>query len=267
MPPAPTSLPEPSSSEWINMPAALQQSGGNGFQQSTGKGVRIAVIDSGVNANHPHINGVAGGTAIGGETESYLDLIGHGTAVLAAIKEKAPEAEYYAVKVYHGSLRTNMDCLERAFRWSIDQKIDVINLSLGTVNAGHQAQMAGLIQLAEDAGTVVVAAAEIESAPAYPGSMQGVLGVAVDWTCPRDTFHFDASHATPRWLASGYPRTLPGVHPLRNLYGVSFAVANTSGFVARACQMAKSRPGKTIDEILHQQAQPISLSTAEAVSG
>jgi subtilisin family serine protease len=237
------------------------------FQQSTGKGVRIAVIDSGVNANHPHINGVAGGTAIAGEIDSYLDLIGHGTAVLAAIKEKAPEAEYYAVKVYFRSLRTNMDCLTKAFRWSIEQKMDVINLSLGTVNSAHQEQMASLIQLAEEAGAVVVAAAETESAPAYPGSMPGVVGVAVDWDCPRDAFHFDASHPRPRWLASGYPRTLPGVHPRRNLYGVSFAVANMSGFVARACQMAKTRPGTTIDEILHQQAQPISLSTADAISG
>jgi subtilisin family serine protease len=251
--------------ERIKMPAAPRQSGEKCFQQSTGEGVRIAVIDSGVNANHPHVNGVAGGTAIGGETDSYLDLIGHGTAVLAAIKEKAPQAEYYAVKVYYRSLRTNMDCLAKAIRWSIEQEMDVINLSLGTVNAAHQAQMTSLIQLAEDAGTVVVAAAEIESAPAFPGSLPGAIGVAVDWTCPRDAFHFEASHPKPRWLASGYPRTLPGVHPLRNLYGVSFAVANMSGFVARACQMAKNGPDKTIDEILHREAQPISLSPESSV--
>jgi subtilisin family serine protease len=264
------SLPEPSSLEWISMPGVLQQSGENCFQQSTGKGVRIAVIDSGVNANHPHVNGVAGGAAIGGEIDSYLDLIGHGTAVLAAIKEKAPDAEYYAVKVYYRSLRTNIDCLEKAFRWSLEQKMDVINLSIGTVNTAHQAQMTRLIELAQDAGTVVVAAAEMESTPAFPGSMPGVVGVAVDWDCPRDAFHFDASHPKPRWLASGYPRTLPGIHPLRNLYGVSFAVANMSGFVARACQMAKIRIGSaigtTIDEILQQQAQPISFTT-EVASG
>jgi subtilisin family serine protease len=235
------------------------------FRQSTGKGVRVAVIDSGVNPNHPHVNGVAGGTAIGGEIDSYLDLLGHGTAVLAAIKEKAPEAEYYAVKVYYRSLRTNLDCLSRAFRWSIDHEMDVINLSLGTVNAAHRAEMTHLIRLAKDAGTAVVAAAEIESSPAFPGSMAGVIGVGVDWTCPRDVFHFDASSPGPRWLASGYPRTLPGVHPLRNLYGVSFAVANISGFVARACQMAKDQPGMTIDGILHQEVAPISLRPASSV--
>jgi subtilisin family serine protease len=243
------------------------QSGGIRFRHCTGKGVRVAVIDSGVNQNHPHVNGVAGGTAIGGEIDSYLDLLGHGTAVLAAIKEKAPEAEYYAVKVYYRSLRTNLDCLSRAFRWSIDRKMDVINLSLGTVNAAHREEMSHLIQLAEDAGTAVVAAAEIDSSPAFPGSMAGVIGVGVDWACPRDAFYFDDLSPGPRWLASGYPRTLPGVHPLRNLYGVSFAVANMSGFVARACQMAKDQPGVTIDGILRHQVAPISLHPSSPETG
>ena len=238
---------------------AAQQPGENSFEQWTGKGVRVAVIDSGVNANHPHVNGVTGGTAIGCEGDSYLDILGHGTAVLAAIKEKAPEAEFYAVKVYYRSLRTNLECLAAAFRWSIDHKMDVINLSLGTTNTAYHAQMTSLIQLAEDAGTALVAAVETESLPAFPGSLPGVIGVGVDWDCPRDAFYFEASHPTPRWLASGYPRTLPGVHPLRNLYGVSFAVANMSGFVARACQIVKGQPSMTIDRVLHQESS-VSLS-------
>jgi hypothetical protein len=77
--------------------------------------------------------------------------------------------------------------------------------------------------------------------------------VGVDWDCPRDAFYFEA-HPRPRWLASGYPRSLPGVHPLRNLSGVSFAVANMSGFVARACQRVKDEAGTTIDRILHEES-------------
>ena len=230
------------------------QKPGEKSAQWTGKGVRVAVIDSGVNPNHPHVNGVAGGTAIGCEDDSYLDVLGHGTAVLAAIKEKAPEAEFYAVKVYYRSLRTNFECLAGAFRWAIEHQMDVINMSLGTANNAYEAQMTSLIQLAEEAGTAVVAAVEMESLPAFPGSLPGVIGVGVDWECPRDAFYFEASYPRPRWLASGYPRTLPGVHPLRNLYGVSFAVANMSGFVARACQGVKGEPGTTIDRVLHQES-------------
>ena len=228
------------------------------FAGCTGRGVRIAVIDSGVNANHPHVNGVQGGIAIGGEIDSYVDTLGHGTAVLAAIKEKAPDAEYYAVKVYYRSLRTNMDSLAMAFRWAIDHKMDVINLSLGTFNTSHSAEIAALVEMAKESATEVVAAAEVDATSVLPGSIDGVIGVGVDWNCSRDSFYFDAGNPQPLWRASGYPRALPGVSPRRNLYGVSFAVANMSGFVARACQMAKACSDTTVDRILHQAATPTS---------
>ena len=68
-----------------------------------GAGVRVAVIDSGVHADHPHVGGVAGGVAIDGVghvSGDFVDRIGHGTAVTAAIREKAPAADCYAVRVF-----------------------------------------------------------------------------------------------------------------------------------------------------------------------
>src|SRR5688572_3372383 len=65
---------------------------------ATGRGVRIAVIDSGVFAAHPHVGGIAGGVSIaldGTEDSDFVDRLGHGTAVTAAIKEKAADAEIY----------------------------------------------------------------------------------------------------------------------------------------------------------------------------
>jgi hypothetical protein len=56
-------------------------------------GIRVAVIDSGVNASHPHIARVDGGFP-----DDYLDRLGHGTAVMAAIQEKAPDAECFVVR-------------------------------------------------------------------------------------------------------------------------------------------------------------------------
>ena len=87
------------------------------FPGRSGLGIRVAVIDSGVHASHPHIIGVAGGVTIGSQEEdSFVDLIGHGTAVMAAIQEKAPQAECFAVRVFQTALRANIDVIARAIQ-------------------------------------------------------------------------------------------------------------------------------------------------------
>jgi subtilisin family serine protease len=226
------------------------------FAGATGKGVRIAVVDSGVNPRHPHVNGVAGGIMIGLDlgVNSYTDYVGHGTAVLAAIKEKAPDAEYYAIKIYYRTLKTDIDILIRALDWAINERMDIINLSLGTRNLLHAPRFVAILEQAAKQGTLIVSAAETESAALLPGSMPGVLGVALDWTCSRETFRYTLSPNGPRWLASGYPRALEGVPPNRNLYGVSFSVANMSGFVARALQGLEDISINNVSRILREEA-------------
>jgi subtilisin family serine protease len=210
---------------------------------STGRGVRVAVIDSGVHAAHPHICGVAGGVTITADSEEsdFTDVIGHGTAVMAAIKEKAPDAEYFAVRVFQSSLRTNVDLVLRAIEWSMANRIDVINLSLGTTNSEHKDRFAPVIARALEGGPVLVSARDADGTPALPGSLPGVIGVELDWDCPRETYYW---RRTPEGLAvaaSGYPRSLPGVPRVKNLHGISFAVANASGFVVRSCETLKCR--------------------------
>jgi subtilisin family serine protease len=102
--------------------------------------VRVAVIDSGMHASHPHIGGIAGGATIGDEADesSFTDLVGHGTAVMAAMKEKAPDADYFAVRVFYTSLRTSIEYLLKAIDWCIDSRMDVVNISLGTRNPAHR---------------------------------------------------------------------------------------------------------------------------------
>lgn len=176
--------------------------------------VRVAIIDSGVNPAHPHVGGVAGGVAFG--SPLYLDYLGHGTAVAGAIREKAPDAELYAVKVFDRTLSTSIDTLMRAFEWCLEQEMDVINLSLGTVKPERLDPL-----LTRSAALVVSTRALAASIP-----------VDVDWMCPRHVYRY----ADGVFFASGYARPIPGVPPDRNLNGISFAVANMTGFVARARQ-------------------------------
>ena len=213
------------------------------FAGRTGKGVRVAVIDSGVHAAHPHIGGVAGGITIGDEIDgkNYSDIIGHGTAVMAAIKEKAPDAEYFAVRVFYTSLRTTSDLLLEAIEWSIDNRMDVINLSLGTTNPAHRERFAPLIARALAHGPILVSARDSDGTPALPGSLPGVIGVELDWDCPREMYYAKPTADGLTLVGSGYPRSLPGVPRTRNLHGISFAVANATGFVARACEGLENR--------------------------
>jgi hypothetical protein len=204
------------------------------FNERTGRGVRIAVIDSGVNAAHPHISRVAGGVTIGDQSDEsqYIDLLGHGTAVMAAIQEKAPEAEYFAVRVFHNSLRTNIDFLAKAIEWCLEKRVQVINLSLGTPNPAHRERFLPLIARAAEVGAILVSARDAGGTVSLPGSLPGVIGVSLDWDCPRESYYSKDAE----WWASGYPRSLPGVPRERNLQGISFAVANMTGFVARAVE-------------------------------
>lgn len=202
--------------------------GGRKGRRLTGRGVRIAVIDSGVHASHPHIRGVAGGVTIteGSEESGYVDVLGHGTAVMAAIQEKAPDAEYFAVRVFERELRTSIDVLVRAIEWSIARRMDIINLSLGTQNPAHAEVFAPLISRAG----LLVSALEVNGRPSFPGTLAGVIGVGVDWDLPRDSY---TCRNGVEFYGSGYPRPIPGVAQERNLNGISFAVANMTGFAAR----------------------------------
>src|SRR5258706_14658454 len=112
-----------------------QESIHEAFPGATGNGVRVAVIDSGVSPNHPHIQGLAGGIAIGMETgmNSYVDFLGHGTAVLAAIQEKAPKAACYAIKIYYRSLSSDITFLLAALTWALRAGVDRMPLRFGHV--------------------------------------------------------------------------------------------------------------------------------------
>jgi hypothetical protein len=197
--------------------------------------VRIAIIDSGVHPDHPHIDparllpgiAIAGDGAISeGDT---IDRLGHGTAVTAAIQDQAANALCLPIRVFHDSLRTTARALVAAIDWAVASRVDLINLSLGTINPAHHDLFAVATDRALAAGILIVAARQVEGTPCYPGSLDQVLGVSLDWDCPRDQYRLRDSEVD----ASGHPRPIPGVEQRRNLYGVSFAVANMSGIVAR----------------------------------
>ena len=199
-------------------------------------GVRVAVIDSGVNVPHPHLPGVAGGVAFdlaGIESPDFTDRLGHGTAAAAAIHEKAPNAEISAVKVFDRDLATTVPTLVRALDWASSRGHRLINLSLGTPNEFRIPELTPAVDRAIERGCIIVSAHELDGRPWYPGSMAGVVGVVMDAQQPREDVSLVEVASRTVLRASPYPRPIPGVPPERNLNGISFAVANATGLLAR----------------------------------
>jgi subtilisin family serine protease len=199
------------------------------------RAVRVGIIDSGINTAHPHIGNVMGGEAISvdGDSPDFQDTLGHGTAIAALIHYNAPQAHLFAVKVFQNKLATDLATILRAIDWCLGNKMDVINLSLGTLNADHRAPFQTAMKNIRAAGVAIVTAFAINAQPALPGSLLGTVAVLADAQCPWGEHRLTQIEGKPVFVASPYPRPTPGVPPERNLHGISFAVAHVTGVVAR----------------------------------
>jgi subtilisin family serine protease len=212
-----------------------------------GGGVTVAVIDSGIHAAHPHVQGVARGIGIdpaGHEVAEWVDRLGHGTAVAAVIREKAPEAELIAIKVFDRDLRTTGAALVAALRWARNARVRLINLSLGTDNAAYESLLAEEVRACRADDVDIVAAGPQTNVRWLPGGLAGVVAVELDMALPRDTVRVSLDPSGHLVVAaSGYPRPIPGVPVERNLKGLSFAVANATGLLAR---LLTGHPGASL---------------------
>ena len=219
----------------------------------TGRGGRVAVIASGVHAAHPHVGGIEQGVAIrsdGSLDDDFVDRLGHGTAVAAAIREKAPEAALVAIKVFWRSLATDALSLVRGIDEACARGAVVVNLSLGTSNEAHREACEAAVDRATARGVVVVAATEDAGVRWLPGSLDRVVGVKADSMVDRNAYTLTDASGRSVVGASPYPRDIPGVPRERNLHGVSFAVANATGFVARAIEAIGRPSGPSLTTIL-----------------
>jgi hypothetical protein len=191
--------------------------------------VRVGIVDSGINPHHPHVGQVVGGVFfhVEGESPDFVDRIGHGTAVAGVIREKAPAAELYAVRIFDRGLAANIDTLMRGLDWCLDHGIHVVNLSIGTTNEQHRPRLENFLRRARSQEVFVVSAARM-----LPGMLEGVIGVDSDPDCDRETCRF----RNGTFLASPYPRSIPGVPRELNLHGISFAIANCAGLLVRVME-------------------------------
>ena len=157
------------------------------WEGSTGAGVKVAILDSGVDNSHPLVDGRVKGWASFArapdgtmqiDSAPHEDSYGHGTACAGIIRLFAPDAELYSIKVLGETLSGTSEILIEALRWTIDNDMDVVNMSLGSTNPQFFAPLHRLVDEAYFEGIVLVTAANNQPVPSYPSLYATVISVA-----------------------------------------------------------------------------------------
>jgi subtilisin len=152
---------------------------------STGKGMRVCILDSGVEADHPQIGGLEGAIAVSvddqGEThiteDGEGDLCGHGTACAGIVRALAPDCSLFSVRVLGAGFKGSGHILLGGLRWAVDQGFDVINMSLSTTKRQFAALLHELADSAYFRRTLLVASAHNMPVESYPWRFSSVISV------------------------------------------------------------------------------------------
>jgi Subtilase family len=227
----------------------------------TGKGVKVAVIDSGVNAQHSHVQRVTGGVQVYRREngtlsfgEDWRDSLGHGTAIAGVLRAKAPGAELYSVKVFDRALHTHAEIVAAAIRWAADQKMNVANCSLSTENAEHRILLEEACNYATARGVLLVASCDDRAQELFPACLPQVIAVAGDERCAWDEYYWE--EGTGVFRAHPHPRPLPRLPQRLNLQGHSFAAAHIAARIACLREQYPAAGREQIVEMLVANAAP-----------
>lgn len=210
---------------------------------ATGAGVKVAVVDSGIDATHPAVGRVAHAVAVVRDPDAthgiridegpHEDLVGHGTACAGIIRSFAPEAEIYSVRVLGANLKGQGALFLAGIEWAVEQGIDVVNMSLSSKSETMFAPLHDVADQAYFRGSVLVCAANNVPGPTYPSQFASVVSVAArpgedPWALaynPRPPVEFGAHGIDVEvpWMGAGGSIVATGN---------SFATPHVAGMVA-----------------------------------
>lgn len=225
------------------------------WRTRTGRGVTVAVIDSGIDVGHPELAGRVRASVAARADERRVhfepddsgDSAGHGTACAGIIARIAPDAELFSVKVLGAGGLGDGQSFLAGLEYAIRKGYRIINLSLGTTKPQFFAPLHDLLDRAYQTGCVVVAAANNLPQPSFPSVFSSSL-IAVTKSSATDPFRFGFRFGEVIEL------TAPGVNVRtawpggghKSLTGNSFACPQISGIVAL---LLEARPELTPFEV------------------
>jgi subtilisin family serine protease len=153
--------------------------------ESTGAGVEVCILDSGIEAGHPLVGNVdrsvavssaADGTTIV-EEDTEGDLCGHGTACAGIVRSFAPECKLVSVRVLGAGYTGSGPVLLDGLRWAVEQGFRVVNMSLSTTKPQFATVLHELADSAYFRRTVLVASAHNMPVESFPWRFSSVVSV------------------------------------------------------------------------------------------
>jgi subtilisin len=165
---------------------------------STGAGVRVCILDSGIEANHASVGAVADAVAVvrGEDDEITIepdeegDLSGHGTACAGIVRSLAPDCELHSVRVLGAGYTGSGKILVAGLRYAIENEFDVVNMSLSTTKRELAESLHELADRAYFKKTMLVASAHNLPVESYPWRFSSVVSVGShDRADPLDFFY------------------------------------------------------------------------------
>jgi subtilisin len=228
---------------------------------ATGAGVRVCVIDSGVEPGNSEVGPVSGSFAVertkDGERTTYAmvpdelgDVAGHGTACAGIIRRIAPDAELTSVRILGPNLGCDGDVLVEALRWAVAERFDVINLSLSTRRAAFKSDLHDIADAAYFARVLIVASAHNSPVDSFPWRFSSVVSVGSHTSS--DPAYLEVNPNPPvEFFASGVRVTVPRPGGgSATVSGNSFATPHVAGYLARIRQAHPDLPMAQVKHVL-----------------
>ena len=168
---------------------------------STGKGVSVCILDSGVESGHPLVGELDGAVAIARDEgddvsvseDTEGDLCGHGTACAGIVRALAPECGLHSVRVLGAGFKGSGPVLLGGLRWAVEQGFDVVNMSLSTTKRQFAELLHELADTAYFKRTVLVASAHNMPVESYPWRFSSVISVGSHEDPDPQTFFYNPS--------------------------------------------------------------------------
>jgi subtilisin family serine protease len=166
---------------------------------STGEGASVCIIDSGIDATHPHVGAIAEAVLVSeGEDGTPIvaaddgpDQSGHGTACAGIIRKIAPACSITSVRVLGPDTTGRGADLIAGLRWALAADFDIVNLSLATTRRRFIDTLHEIADEAYFKRTLLVASAHNMPVESFPWRFSSVVSVASHDRSDPFEFHYN----------------------------------------------------------------------------